>query len=72
MKLYKITAKNTGGLNDTPDSETHWVGSLAEASGKRKQLVSEGFKRADLTTDEVEVPTDKKGLLGFLNTGGAL
>ena len=71
MKLYKITAIPAGALNETPN-QTHWVGSQAEASAKRKELVSSGFKRAELTTDEVEVPTDKKGLLGFLNTGGAL
>ena len=70
MKLYRIQALNTS-HGDTPDSETHWVGSQSEAGSKRKDLVAQGWKRAELTTEEIDVPTDKKGLLGFLNGMGA-
>lgn len=63
MRLYRITAKNDA------RNQTHWVGSQAEASAHRKQLTAEGFKRAEITTEELDVPTDKKGLLDFLNNG---
>lgn len=65
MNLQKITAVNCPKNGGT---RIFWVGSQAEASSMRKQLVSdEGYKRADLTTDAVNVPTDKEGLLEFLN-----
>lgn len=68
MKLYKITATGTPD-SETPDSETHWVGTQADAASKRKKLLTDGYKRANIDTDEVDVPTDKAGLLKFLNTG---
>ena len=68
MKLYKITATGKPD-SETPDSETHWVGTQADAASKRKQLVADGYKRAEVYTDEVDVPTDKAGLLAFLNAG---
>jgi hypothetical protein len=62
MKLQKITASQIGAVR------TVFAGSQSEAAGLRKQLVSEGgYKRADITTTEVDVPTDKKGLLEWLN-----
>lgn len=60
MKLYLITA-NESTLNSI------WAGSQAEAASARKQLVEQGAKRKDLITHEVEVPTKKEDLLGFLN-----
>ena len=62
MKLYRITA--------TQDDENHtavWVGSQADAGKARKELVAKGFKRAEINTEEVDVPTNKEGLLAFLN-----
>ena len=59
MRLYHIHADNV----------SIWVGSKAEASSTRAYLVSnKGYKRADITTTEVDVPTDKAGLIGFLNS----
>ena len=66
MRLYKITALNTS-HGDTPDSDVTWVGSLAEASTQRKKLTIDGFARKEIETEEVDVPTDKAGLIGFLN-----
>jgi hypothetical protein len=65
MNLQKITARH----NPADDStRVFWLGSQAEASAKRAHLVSvEGHKRADLLTEAVDVPTDKAGLLAFLN-----
>lgn len=61
MRFYLIHAKNS-------DAEKSvFVVSQADAASARKELVGEGFKRADVTTTEVDVPTDKAGLLNFLN-----
>lgn len=66
MKFYKVKA--VASVQDvTPDSETHWVGTQADAAKARKKLADDGFKRAEITTDEVDVPTDKTGLLDWLN-----
>lgn len=66
MRLYKIVASNKN--DDGPlVSETHWVGSLSEGVSARKQLALTGFSRKEITETETEVPTDKAGLLAFLN-----
>jgi hypothetical protein len=67
MKLYKQTVvfKNDDGAH----TETRWSGSQADASAQRSAWTKAGAKRADITTEEVDVPTDKKGLLAFLNAG---
>lgn len=69
MRLYKISAIHTG--HDQPLPETHWVGSLADASAKRKQLTAEGWTRKEVETEEIDVPTDKAGLMAFLNAMSA-
>ena len=66
MRLYKITALNTS-HGDTPDSDVTWVGSLADASAQRKKLAIDGFARKEIESEEVDVPTDKVGLIRFLN-----
>lgn len=63
MKLYRtITA--------TPDPKETWAGSQAEAATQRKAFNQSGVRRDDIVTVEVDVPTDKKGLLEFLNNRG--
>ena len=44
-----------------------WVGTQADAASARKKLLNAGFKRADIKTEDVEVPTNKAGLIEFLN-----
>lgn len=66
MRLYKITALNTS-RGDAPDSDITWVGSQTDAAAKRKQLTAEGFTRKEIETEEIDVPTDKAGLMAFLN-----
>jgi len=67
MKLYKITASRTTTETEV-DRITSWSGSQADAAKTRKRFNSElKFKRDDITTDEVEVPTNKAGLIDFLN-----
>lgn len=65
MKLYKIVAKPDS--SNPADTQTHWVGSQADAASRRKQLVTDGFKRVEIETIEHDIPTDKAGLLAWLN-----
>jgi len=58
MKLYKITARNEA---------TTWAGSQTEAAKARKEFMELGYKRADLDTQDIDIPTDKVGLLNWLN-----
>ena len=67
MRLYKITAKNPSDTS-LPDTHTTWVGSKAEGVQARKKLADDGWKRKEIEEVEVDVPTDKAGLLEFLNT----
>lgn len=69
MRLYKIIASYTP-VTELP-SETVWAGSKADGVAKRKALMEKGFRRKDIEEVEVDVPTNKEGLLAFLNNGGA-
>lgn len=66
MKLYRTCV--AGRASET--AEPLWAGSQAEAGKHRKELNQRGHKRADISTDEVEVPTNKTGLLEWLNKNG--
>lgn len=62
MKLYKIVGKNDEG------TKTVWTGSMADAGSTRASMVSnDGFTRKEIETYTVDVPTDKTGLLNWLN-----
>lgn len=65
MRLYKISTT----LSDAAESKrvTKFVGSQVEAASVRKDLVAQGVKRKDIESIEVEVPTDKAGLMEYLN-----
>jgi len=63
MKLYRISG-------NADKQRVIWVGSQSDASKARKELVADGFKRAELLSEEIDVPTNKEGLLGFLNERG--
>lgn len=65
MKLYKTHAPEAG-------VRARWSGSQAAAASDRKHFNSKmGIPRDNIATDEVEVPTNKKGLLAFLNGADA-
>lgn len=74
MNLYKTTVKALVGLNDAQvmRTTTTWNGSQAEASAVRAAAVRDGAKRKDVETEAVDVPTDKAGLLAFLNARGVV
>ena len=62
MKAYQITSTLHG------VTASRFVGSGAEAAARRAELTKAGAHRADIIIEVVEVPTDKAGLLKFLNT----
>lgn len=69
MKLYLITAHVDVSEDSTKfDDRAIWAGSQTDAATARKELIARGAKRKDLKTSEVEVPTNKEGLISFLNT----
>jgi len=62
MKLYATH------FTDDATGKTHarYVGSQTDASKTRVALKKEGFTA--IATADVDVPTDKAGLLGYLNS----
>ena len=67
MKLYLITAEvDVSDVGDTLEA-SEFVGSQAEAATVRARMNKDGIPRKDITTTAVDVPTDKEGLLRFLN-----
>ena len=60
MKLYRVSG-------NSDKQKVIWVGSQSDAAKARKELITQGFKRAELLTEEVDVDTKKEGLLAFLN-----
>lgn len=68
MKLYRTYAEQMYGDGQNPRSHVRWSGSQAAAASDRKELNSKlKIPRDHIHTDEVVVPTDKKGLLAWLN-----
>lgn len=61
MKLYKITA------DDGDKTVSKYVGTQADSVAQRKKLKEDGFAQKHITSDDVEVPTDKAGLIDWLN-----
>jgi hypothetical protein len=64
MRLYRVSTPAANGL-----IVTRFAGSQVEASQVRRELMelySVGMR--DVNLGEVVVPTDKKGLLEFLNS----
>lgn len=66
MKLYTVTAPEDR-------AKRHWAGSQADAAKVKNDLWDKAkeaktdTKRADIEITAVDVPTDKAGLLNFLN-----
>ena len=60
MKLYK-----TSGEDSLKKDHIVWSGTLADAGKDRKRFKAEG--KTFVETSDVDIPTDKNGLLGYLN-----
>lgn len=67
MKLHLVTAKMDFYDDDREREVSEFVGSQAEAASVRARHVKEGTPCKNITTIAVDVPTDKEGLLRFLN-----
>lgn len=61
MRLYKIECQT----EEAP--MTQFVGTKSEGVDARKKLYADGFTRKEVVETEVDVPTDKAGLIAFLN-----
>lgn len=67
MKLYRTYAEAVYGDGLGQKAEVRWAGSQADAASQRKQLNTvKKIPRDHIHTDEVDIPTDKKGLLAWL------
>ena len=72
MKLYKITRPIHELNGEDVDDMTQFAGSQADARKVRIEFEAP-FKhlkpkdRPEVTVEEIEVPTDKKGLIEYLN-----
>ena len=64
MKAYLVY---TDATNSELQASAKFVGTQADAVVERKHLLAAGWRRKEITTIEVEVPTDKAGLISFLN-----
>ena len=63
MRLYKTDYRDDE-ITEPTDKKA-WDGTLADASKRRVTLKKEGYR--DIASKEIDVPTDKAGLLAFLN-----
>ena len=73
MKLYKVTCPTHELDGKDVDAVTQFAGSQADARKARIELEApfKALKPKDrpvITVEEVDVPTDKKGLIEFLNS----
>ena len=72
MKLYKITRPIHEIDDEDFDGDVRFAGSQADARKARIdfEALFKSLKpkdRPEVTVEEVDVPTDKKGLIDFLN-----
>ena len=67
MRIYKTTYKTSTILPDGRRAcKIKWHSS-GDAASKARTAIKAEDKTAEPTTEEVDVPTDKTGLLEFLN-----
>jgi hypothetical protein len=67
MNLYLVHGHIT--TANSFEAVHRWCGTQAECAVVRKEFIERGADKKDLQTQEVNVPTDKAGLLAFLNRG---
>lgn len=67
MKLYRTTYTYTATVNDSVETTrfTQWTGNQSDAGKLR--AAGRKLKAKDVATQEVDVMTNKDGLLAFLN-----
>lgn len=63
MRAYKVSMSLEGA------EITGFAGTQKDATTARQTLVDKyGVKKSSVTIEDVDIPTDKTGLLDFLNT----
>lgn len=62
MKLYRVTG---------PGKKPVWTGTQADAAAIKARYKDEGAKRNEVGAEAVDIPTDKAGLLEWLNKEAA-
>ncbi len=67
MQLYLVQAIVR--TENSAEMKHRWEGTKADAATRRKSFYDEGANRKDIQIDQIDVPTDKAGLLNFLNDG---
>lgn len=65
MKLYRVSAVSQENPHDRHFAE--WTGTQAGCGKLRATLTGNGVPKKDILTREYEVPTNKEGLIAFLN-----
>lgn len=65
MRLYKTIGLAEEDRGDSSQWIAQWQGTQADAAAARKDFKARGL--AKIETKEVDVPTDKAGLLTWLN-----
>lgn len=45
-----------------------YLGTMAQVTATKKELMAEGLKRKDISVSDVEIPDDKQGKLDFINS----
>ena len=69
MKLYKIEYEWPG--DNGTETGTAWCGTQAEAKTREKELEREHGRWRVGNVEQVEVPTDKPGLIAWLSEHAA-
>lgn len=64
MKTYLVY---TNIADSELEASAKFVGTQADTASERKRLLAAGWHRKEITTAEIDVPTDKAGLISFLN-----
>ena len=64
MKTYLVY---TNVADAELNASAKYVGTQSDAAAERKRLGGLGWHRKELTTVETDIPTDKQGLISFLN-----
>lgn len=74
MRAYLVTATIPAakGSDDEPVKFSEYAGKQADAAAIKKSVFEThrdaGLKRSSIEVDEVEIPTDKAGLIAWINS----
>lgn len=70
MKLYRTSyTDDEFEAQGLPTRRSVWHGTQADAAAVRKAMKSDGMRQID--TEDIDVPTDKSGLIAWLNDNEA-